>query len=99
MKVVGMIMNDVELLGSSRDTIEHDQMVDQRIEHARIKTQSLRADRFQWCTRFGISARKQGHIVATANEFFGQVGDDLFGSAVEARRTSLVQRCNLRYLH
>src|SRR4029453_10690913 len=84
----GMEMYDIELRCLRGDAVEHDHMVDQGIEDRRIETQRLRADRFEPRGRFGIAAGEESHVMAAANQFFREVGNDALRSAVEARRTA-----------
>ena len=99
MQVIGMEMYDIELRCLRGDAIEHDHMVDQGIEDRRIETQRPRANRFEPRRRVGIAAGEEGHVMATANQFFREVRNHSLRSAIEAGRTGLMQRSNLRNSH
>jgi hypothetical protein len=99
MKVISMEMYDIEPRRLRGDPIEHDHMVDQGIEDRRIETQGLRANRFEPRGRLGIAAGEESHVMAAANQFFREVGNHALRAAVEARRTGLMQRSNLRNSH
>src|SRR6185437_10142793 len=75
MEQIDMKMKDVEFIGA--------------LAHLRIETKRPSTTGGQLRAGDGISACKQRHIVAKPDKFFGQVGNDPLGAAIETRRNAL----------
>ena len=99
MQVIGVTMNDVEISCPAPDPIEHHQVIDKRILDPVIAPERHLAARLQRRRRAGIATGEQCHLVSLPNQLFGQVGDDTLATTIEPRRTTFVQRSDLRDSH
>src|SRR5215831_17887208 len=99
MQEVCMKVDDVECSGALRHPIEHYQMMRKGILASEIEPQCAIAWRPQRRLGPRVTARKQGDFMPLAYEFFGQIRDYPLGAAVKPRRTTFVQRGNLRNSH
>ena len=92
-------MNDVEISFPAPDPIKHHQVIDKRIFDPVIAPERHLTTRLQGCSSARIAAGKQCHLVPLPDQLFGQVGDDTLATAIEPRRTTFVQRSDLRDSH
>src|SRR5437763_9818606 len=92
-------MNDVEISFPAPDPIEHHQVIDKRILDPLIAPERHFTARLQGCSGARIAAGEQCHLVPLPDQLFGQVGDDTLATTIEPRRTTFVQRGDLRDSH
>ena len=92
-------MKNVELLRALAHLINHQHEVRNDVAHGRIKAQRTSATGSQLGAGDGVPARKERHIVAKPDKFFGQVGNDPLSAAIETRRNALNERSDLCDLH
>ena len=95
MYVVDVKMQHIEVAGLAPHFFEHHDIMRRRILHAGIQPKGFFGAGNKGGGSLGISARKQRHIVALADQFFRQVGNNAFRPSIEFRRNALGQRCNL----
>ena len=89
LELVDMKMQDVKLRCHVAQLFEHDHVVGDGVAHGRIEPQRLFAEGHQPRRAYGVSAGKQGDLVALRNQFLGEVGHDALGAAVKPRRHTL----------
>ena len=83
MELIDMEVQDVEVVGALAHAIEHQHVIGNRIADAGVEPQRLGHAGHQIGRGDQIAARKQRHVMAERNQFFGQVGDDPLGAAVK----------------
>ena len=96
---VNVKMQDVKLLRHPTDLVEHDEMVRNRISYVGVKTKCLFTADLKSSGGDRVAAGEESHVVALADEFFGEIGDDPLSSSVQLGWAALHQRCYLRDLH
>ena len=84
MELIDMEMQDVEILGPPAHAIKHQHVIGNWIAHAGVEPQRRGYAGHEIGCRDRIAARKQRHVMAEADQFFGQVGDDPLGAAVKS---------------
>ena len=99
MKLVDVEMQDVEIVGALAHAIEHQHVIGNGIAHAGVEPQRLRHAGHEVGRRDRIAAGKQRHVMAERHQFFGQVGDDPLGAAIEPWGNAFDQRRDLRDFH
>jgi hypothetical protein len=77
-----MEVQDVEVVDALADAIKHQHIVRDRIADAGVESECLGYARYEIGCGDRITAREQGHLMAEANQLFGQVGDDSLGTTV-----------------
>src|ERR1700722_11826633 len=92
-------MKNVELLRELAHLINHQREMRNDIAHGRIEAQRARTTGSQLSGGDRVRARKERHIVAKPDEFFGQVGNDPLSAAIETRRNALNERSDLCDFH
>jgi hypothetical protein len=98
-QVVGVKVQDVELIGTAPHAIEHDQMMDERVLAVAVEPQRAAVTRFQNGRCLGITAREQSNVVPEPDQFFREIRYHALGPAVEPWRAAFVKRSDLRDLH
>ena len=96
MELIDMEMQDVEVVGALADAIEHQHVIGDRIADAGVEPECLGHAGHEIGRRDRIAAREQRHVMAEANQFLGQVGDDPLGAAVKSWGDAFHQGRNLR---
>ena len=71
MEVVGMEVQDVELVRTLADPFQQHRGVRERIEDSRVESQRSRSTRHQLRRTHRVPAREQGDTVALSNQFLG----------------------------
>jgi len=99
MQVVGVEMEDIELVRAAPQAIEHDQMIDQRILATAVEPQRDLAARFQRGRGARVAAGEQRDLVPESDQFLGQVRNNPLGAAIKPRGTTLMQGSDLRDSH
>jgi hypothetical protein len=92
-------MKNVELLRALAHLINHQREMRNDIAHGRIEAQRARTTGSQLSASDRVRARKERHIVAKPDKFFGQVGNDPLSAAIETRRNALNERSDLCDFH
>ena len=77
-----MEVQNIELVRSLSNLLQHDDMVWQRILCRRIEAKRQIAARYQLRGSFRISTGKQRHVMSLPNQFFGKVGNDAFSASI-----------------
>ena len=95
---VDVEVEDVELRGPGADLAQHDEMARGMVADAG-ETQPLRDAGDELGRRPRIAAGEQRHLVAEADEFFREPGDDPLGAAIEPRRYGFAQGSDLGDAH
>ena len=95
---VDVEVEDVELRGPSADLAQHDEMARGMVADAG-EAQPLRDAGDELGRRPRIAAGEQRHLVAEADEFFREPGDDPLGAAIEPRRYGFAQGSDLGDAH
>ena len=78
-----MEMQDVELVGMLTYAVEHEHVIGNCVANIYIEPQRLRHATDQIGCRDAVAAGEKGHVMTQAHKFFGEVGNDPFGAAVE----------------
>jgi hypothetical protein len=99
MKEVDMEMQNVEFLDSLAHLVEHEHVVGDGVLDGRIEPQRGHGAAGELGGGDGIAAGEQRHVVPELHQFFGQIGDDPLGAAIQARRHALHQGGDLRNTH
>ena len=94
-----MKVENVELIGSPADPVEHPEVIDERVLDLAVEPQSFLAAGLQASGGPRIAAGEQRHLVSLPNQFFRHIGDDPLGATVEPWRTAFVERRYLRDFH
>ena len=81
------------------DAVKHDHVMGNGILHAGVESEGSVSARDEIGRGEGIAARKQCHVMALPNQFFGQVMNDAFRTSIEFRWHALDQRGYLRDFH
>jgi hypothetical protein len=89
-QVVGVEVQDVELVRLPPHAVEHYQMIDEWVFDAAVEPQRRVAAGDQLCAGIRVAAREQCHLVAEPNQLLRQVEHHTLGAAVELRRTAFV---------
>jgi hypothetical protein len=99
MEQIDVKMENVELIRTLADLINHQHEVRNGVVHCGIEAQRARATGSQFGAGDGIAARKACHIVAKPDKCFGQVGSDPLSTAIETRRHALNEGSDLCDFH
>jgi hypothetical protein len=83
MQKIEVKMNDIEFRREAEHLLQHDEVMNQGVAVLRIQTQGMRYRWSQPGTSPGVAAGEQGDIVTLTDQFFGQIGNDAFGTTVE----------------
>src|SRR5262245_37998021 len=102
MEVIDVKMNEIELLGALKHLLEHQDMVRKSIDRFAQPERAWRAGH-QRRSRLRIAAGKKSNVVTLSHQFFGQIRDDAFGSAITVRWNTFIKgrylcnfhRCNV----
>src|ERR1700683_340900 len=100
MEQIDVKMENVELIRTLPDLINHQHEVRNDVAHCRIKAERTGTTGSQFGAGDGIPTPKERHIVAKPDKFFGQVGNDPLSAAIETRRNALNEGsdlCNFHY--
>jgi hypothetical protein len=98
-KQIDVKMKNVEFLRALAHLINHQHEVRNDVAHGRIKAKRTSAAGSQLGAGDGVPTCKERHVVAKPGKFFGQVGNDPFGAAIETRRNALNKWSDLCDLH
>src|SRR5271170_2244772 len=96
MKQIDVKMKNVELVRALPNLINHQHEVWNGVAHGRIEAKRMSATGGQLSAGDRIAARKERHVVAEPDKFFGQVGNDPLGAAIKTRRNALNEGRDLR---
>src|SRR4249920_1738896 len=99
LELVDMEMDDVELLRSLGHPTHHQHEIRYGVANSAVKPQRYGSARREFGGGHRIATGEQRYSMSEANKFLRKVGYDPFGSAIESRRNTLEQRCDLRYSH
>src|SRR5262249_51955572 len=97
--IVQVEMEDVEMVGSAPDLLQHRHVQSHRIPHRTVEAKRPRPDRFEASGGVGIAAGEQGHVVPEGDEFLGQPRNNPLSTTVQLRGYGLGQRRYLRDTH
>ena len=99
MVIVSVEVQDVEIVGTFADPVQHQHIIRNWITHFRVEPQ--RRCRTTDKPRRGhrVAAREQGDVMAEADEFFREIGNDTLRAAIEPRRYALNKWRNLCDFH
>src|SRR5580704_1425110 len=92
-------MKDIKLLRALAYLIDHQREMRNDIAHGRIEAQRARTTGSQLSAGDRVCARKERHIVAKPDKFFGQVGNNPLSAAIETWRNALNERSDLCDFH
>ncbi len=90
-----MEVQDVEVVDPLADAIKHQHVVGDRIADAGVEPECLGYAGYEISCGDRIATRKQGYIMAEANQLFSQIGDDPLGAPVQSWGDAFHQRRNL----
>ena len=99
LKQIDVEVENVEFAGSLPHLFQHHHVIGDRIPGVWIQAQRLFGAFYEFRVGYRIAACEQRHLVPLPNEFFGQIGDNPLGAAVQFGRNTLEQRGNLRDSH
>src|ERR1700683_345910 len=99
MEQIDVKMENVELIRTLPDLINHQHEVRNDVAHCRIKAERTGTTGSQFSASDGIPARKERHIVPKPDKFFGQVGNNPLSAAIETRRNALNKGSDLCDFH
>ena len=99
MKVVGMKMDEIEMVRVAQQLLEHHEVMRQGILARGIEPQRLWSCRDEPCLGHRVASGEQSDLMSARNELLGEIGDDPLGSSVELRRHALEQRSDLSHTH
>ena len=99
MEEIDVKMENVELLRVLAYLIDHQHEVRNAVAHGRIEAERASTTGNQLGAGDRIPARKERHIVAKPDKFFGQIGNDPLSAAIETRRNTLNERSDLCDFH
>ena len=99
MQKIDVEVNNVELSGPLKDSVQHDEVMRYRTGGVGIEAQRPFKARHQLGGRDGVAAREQCNFVALAYQFFGEPGDDAFGASVLLGRNTFRKWRNLSNPH
>ena len=100
MDQVDVKMQNIECMPAQMKLMQHGQVSGQvRFQRARIEPDGLIAYRDQPRPCVCLRAREQRDLVPELDESVGQVRDDAFSAAIQARRHRLIQGRDLSDLH
>ena len=88
MQEIRMKLDDVEFFRAPRDTVQHHEVMRERILASRIETQCAIAGGSQCRLRLRVAAGEQSDLMTLAYQLFGQIRDNPLGPAVKLRRTA-----------
>ena len=83
-----MEMEDVELISTATDLIEHDDMIGNMVPDLGIQPKRSLRTAHQFRAGPRIAAGEERHLVTLRHQLFCQIGTDPFCAAVEAGRLS-----------
>src|ERR1700680_1315997 len=99
MDQIDVKMENVEFLRVLPYLIDHQHEVWNAVAHGRIKAERTSTTGNQLGAGDRIPTCKERRPVAEPNKFFGQIGSDPLGAAVETRRNALNERSDLCNFH
>src|SRR5215831_4733573 len=99
MHEVRMEMQDVESCGETLYLFQHCQVIGDMLANPRIEPKGSLTTCHQPSGRLGIAARKKSDVMPLPHQFLGEVGDDAFGAAIEARGHAFDEGSDLSYFH
>src|SRR5215212_3380980 len=94
-----MEVEEVELIGHTPNSIEHQHVIRNRVFHRRVKAQRLRRTGDELGGRNRVCAGKERHFVPLPHELFSEPEDDALCAAVQTGRNTLDQRSDLGNFH
>jgi hypothetical protein len=92
LQLVDVEMQNVEFKRMLHDLVEHHHVIRDRIVPLGIQPKRSVGARNEVCARDRVAACEQGHIMTLSHEFFREVRDDPFSSAIESWGHALDQR-------
>ena len=93
-------MQEVELVRTLIDPLQHHHVQRVRIAHRAVEPQSPRPTGFELRAEVTeVAAGEQRDLVSERNQLLGQPRHHAFGPAIELRRNRFRQRCDLRNVH
>ena len=92
-------MQNVEFICELAHAVEHQHVVGDYIAHIGVETQRLRNASHEIRARHGITAGKQGHVMAQSHKLIGDIGDNSLGTTIQPGWHALHERRNLRNFH
>jgi hypothetical protein len=99
MQLVDMEMQNIKFFRKLAYLVEHQHIIGEWIADIAVEAQRRGRAAHELGRGDGVRARKQGHLVAEADELIGEIGNDSLGSAIKPRRHTLHQRRDLRNFH
>src|SRR5438094_9712435 len=92
-------MDEVELPRETEGSFQHDDERCIAMEYTGVQAKGLRADRFEPSSCRRVTTGKERHVMAQANQFFGQIGHDPLRPSITLGRDAFRQGSDLSSSH
>ena len=99
MVIVNVEVQDAEIFGTFADSVQHQHGIRDGITHFRVEPQGRRRTTDKPRKRHGIAASEKGDVMAEADEFFREIGNDPLRAAIKPRRYALNKWRDLGNFH